>query len=99
MRIISRKTLKNFYENSNYRDSKIPLESWFRETLKVEWNSPVDIKNKYANASILGNNRVVFNIHGNKYRLVIKIHYNLKTVYIRFIGTHEQYDEINAEEI
>lgn len=99
MRIISRKTLKDFYEKAEYKDSKTPIETWFRETLKAEWKSPSDVKLKYRNASFLINNRVVFNIHGNKYRLVVKIHYNLKTIYIRFIGTHEQYDKINAEEI
>ena len=99
MRIISRKTLRDFYENPEYKDSKTPLETWFHETLKADWNSPDEIKEKYRNASIIGNNRIVFNIHGNKYRLIIKVHYNLKIIYIRFIGTHEQYDEINAEEI
>ncbi len=99
MRIISRKTLREFYETSLYSDSKNPIEVWFRETLKADWNSPADIKEKYRNASFLKNNRVVFNIHGNKYRLVVKIHYNLKTVFIRFIGTHEQYDDIDVEEI
>ena len=99
MRIISRRTLKEFYDKPEYKDSKAPIETWFRETLKAEWNSPNDIKLKYRNASFLLNNRVVFNIHGNKYRLIVKIHYNLKTIYIRFIGTHEQYDKINVEEI
>lgn len=99
MRIISRKTLRDFYENPEYKDPKTPLETWFHETIKAEWNSPAEIKGKYRNTSIIGNNRIVFNIHGNKYRLIIKVHYNLKIVYIRFIGTHKQYDEINAEEI
>ena len=99
MRIISRKTLREFYEIPVYSDSKTPIETWFREALKADWTSPADIKEKYRNASFLKNNRVVFNIHGNKYRLVVKIHYNLKTIFIRFIGTHEQYDNINAEDI
>ncbi|MDX1959503.1 MAG: type II toxin-antitoxin system HigB family toxin [Leptospiraceae bacterium] len=99
MRIISRKALREFYENPTYKDSKTPIETWFSETLKANWNSPSDIKTKYSNASIIGDNRVVFNLHGNKYRLIVKVHYNLKIVYIRFIGTHQQYDKINAEEI
>ncbi len=99
MRVISRKTLKAFYENPVYKDSKTSLEIWFRDAIKADWSSPNDIKSKFKNASILKNNRVVFNIHGNKYRLIVKIHYNLKTVFIRFVGTHEQYDLINGEDI
>lgn len=99
MRVISRKTLKDFYEKPSFKDSKTPLEIWFKEALKANWNSPNDVKSKFKNASILKNSRVVFNIHGNKYRLIVKIHYNLKTIFIRFVGTHEEYDLINAKEI
>lgn len=99
VRIISRKILRDFYENPKYLDSKIPIEVWFKKASKSIWTSPSVIKEKYRNASILGNSRVVFNIHGNRYRLIVKIHYNLQTVFIRFIGTHEQYDKINAEDI
>ena len=99
MRIIARSTLKQFYQISEYRDAKGPLEAWYAETKHADWETPIDIKNKYRSASILHNNRVVFNIGGNKYRLVVKIHYNTGVVYIRFVGTHEQYDEIDAETI
>ena len=93
------KNFERFLRKGGIQRLKTPIETWFRETLKAEWKSPSDVKLKYRNASFLINSRVVFNIHGNKYRLVVKIHYNLKTIYIRFIGTHEQYDKINAEEI
>ena len=96
MRVISRKILKDFYSIHKYADSKTATEVWFKEAQKSDWNSPNEIKLKFRNASFLNDNRVVFNIHGNKYRLIVKIHYNLKIVYIRFIGTHEQYDKIDA---
>nr|WP_243396732.1 type II toxin-antitoxin system HigB family toxin [Leptospira wolffii] len=91
--------MRDFYENPKYADSKTSIEIWYKDASKAFWTSPSSIKEKYRNASFLKDNRVVFNIHGNKYRLIVKVHYNLQTVFIRFIGTHEQYDKINAEEI
>lgn len=91
--------MKEFYEKPEYSDSKPPLKAWYHETKRAKWQDWTDIKEKYANASILRNNRVVFNIGGNKYRLVVKINFPAKVVYIRFIGTHKEYDEINAEVI
>lgn len=99
MRVIARSTLKEFYETPNYGDSKDSLEAWYHEAKRASWNSWEDIKEKYGSASILKNNRVVFNIHGNKYRLVVRINYEAQVIYIRFIGTHKDYDNINAEEI
>jgi mRNA interferase HigB len=99
MRIISIKTLKVFWQNIKYRDSKQSLESWYSEAKKDKWKDSSDIKHKYGTASILRNNRVVFNIKGNKYRLVVKINYRIGGIFIRFIGTHEEYNKINAEEI
>ena len=99
MRVISKKTLKEFYEQELYKNNKSSLESWYREVLGTDWKNPNQIKAQYRNASIVANNRVVFNIHGNTYRLVVKINYYASVVYIRFIGTHEQYDKINVEEI
>jgi len=99
MRIISKKTLKYFYEQSKYQDSKNALESWHKEILKLVWNNPNEIKAMYRNASIIGDTKVVFNIAGNKYRLVVTINYYAKIVFIKFIGTHEQYDKINIEEL
>jgi len=99
MRIISKKTLKDFYEQKEYSDSKTSLEAWYKETINSNWQNPNDIKAQYKSASVVGNNRIVFNIHGNKYRLIVKINYHAQVVYIRFIGTHKQYDAIDAKEI
>jgi len=97
MRIIARRTLRQFHDK--YPDSKGPLDSWYHEVKKIKWFKPQDIKNKYKNASIVANNRVVFNIGGNKYRLVVKVDYKASIVLIRFVGTHKEYDKIKAGEI
>ena len=99
MKIISKRTLKEFYEQSNYLDSKSAIESWHAEVSKVVWNNPNEIKAQYKNASIVGDNKVVFNIAGNKYRLIVKINYMAAIVFIKFIGTHKQYDKIKVEEL
>ena len=99
MRVISKKTLTSFWNTSQYQDSSEPLKAWYAEARAASWLTPTDIKDKYGSASILKNSRAVFNIAGNKYRLVVKIHYNTSTVYIRFIGTHPEYDKIDAETI
>jgi mRNA interferase HigB len=99
MRIIARKALKEFYRRPNCLDAKEPLEAWYYETKKAKWESWRDIKEKYSSASILKGSRVVFNIGGNKYRLVVQINFPAQIVYIRFIGTHKEYDQINAEVI
>ncbi len=97
MRVIAIKKLKDFWRK--YPDSELPLRSWYFEAKNNNWKSPNDIKNFYSTASILKNNRVVFNIKGNDYRLVVSINYHYKIVYIRFIGTHKEYNKIKAEEI
>jgi mRNA interferase HigB len=97
MRVISRRTLKEFY--AVYQDAKPPLETWYHEANRAKWNDWTDIKAQYASASPLKNNRVVFNIGGNKYRLVVQINYPAQRVYVKFVGTHKKYDKINAEEI
>ena len=97
MRVIALRTLRDFWEL--HADSETPLRAWYHEADQAEWDSPSAVKAKYGNASILGGNRVVFNIKGNDYRLVVKIHYDRQIVYIRFVGTHAQYDRINAEEV
>ncbi len=99
MRIIARKALREFCQRSDCLDAKEPLEAWYYETKKAKWESWTDIKEKYSSASILKGSRVVFNIDGNKYRLVVKINFPAQIVYIRFIGTHKEYDQINAEVI
>ena len=99
MRIISKKTLKDFYEQSKYIDSRSSLEAWHKEVLKLDWNNPNEVKEMYRSASIIGNEKVVFNIAGNKYRLIVTINYYAKIVFIKFIGTHKQYDKINMEDL
>jgi mRNA interferase HigB len=97
MRVIAISTLREFWEEPNYEDSKGALNAWFREAKQAEWESPAEIKAQYGNASILKNGRVVFNISGNKYRLLVSINFITKTIFIKFIGTHNQYDKIDAE--
>lgn len=94
MRVIARKTLRDFYET--HADSKAPLEAWFHEVVAADWRGPKDIKRRYPSADILPGNRVVFNIKGNHYRLIVKIHYNTGIAFIRFVGTHAEYDAIDA---
>lgn len=97
MRIIARKALRDYGEQQpSARDQ---LEAWYAEAKHAEWATPADVKAKYGNASILKEGRVVFNICGNEYRLVVWINYEFFTVYIRFIGTHAEYDDINAHTI
>ena len=97
MRVISRKTLREFWEKHN--DCEEQLKSWHRETEKANWNNPNELKREYPSASILENNRVVFNIKGNNYRLIVKINYDYKIIWIRFVGTHNEYDKIDANNI
>ena len=99
MRIIARKTLREFWKGRRHADAEQPLKSWFKEASDADWKRPSDIKEMFGSASIIGNNRVVFNIAGNKYRLVVKVNYPYRVIYIRFIGTHEQYDNIDASEV
>ena len=91
--------LKVFWSDSRFKDSEQSLRAWYAEAKNANWSNPDDIKKQYRNASIISINRVVFNIKGNEYRLVVSLRYEFKIVYIRFIGTHKQYDKINAEEI
>jgi mRNA interferase HigB len=99
MRIIAKSTIKKFWEQPAYRGAQSPLESWYEEALKANWPSPQAIKDHYRNASICNNNRVVFNIGGNKYRLVVEMQYRAGIAWIKFVGTHAQYDLINVETI
>ena len=99
MRIIVKKRLRDFYEKSKYRDSKSALEAWHKEVLKLDWNNPNEVKQMYRSASIVGSEKVVFNIAGNKYRLIASINYYAKIVFIKFIGTHKQYDNIDMKDL
>jgi len=97
MRVISKRTLQEFW--GTHPEAISPLTGWYTEAIKASWQSPQDIKSQYKTASFLRDNRVVFNMGGNKYRLVVKINYPFSTVYIRFVGIHAEYDKINAEEV
>ena len=97
MNVISKRTLIQFYTRN--AQAKVALEVWHADARKAEWKSPDDIKKMYASASFLFDNRVVFNIKGNDFRLVVHIDYKRKIVRVKFVGTQAQYDKINAEEI
>jgi len=97
MRVIAKRTLREFW--GKFPDSEQALKAWHAEAEAAAWTSPAEIKAQYHNASILKDSRVVFNICGNKYRLVTKIDYRHGVVLIRFVGTHKQYDAVNAGEI
>jgi len=97
MRIIAKRTLREFWER--HPDAEEPLLAWYRETEKEDWGTPAKVKAKYKSASILKGSRVVFNIKGNDYRLVTAINYPYRVVYVRFVGTHVEYDQIDAEEV
>ena len=100
MRLIAVATLKAFWKGKpQYRDAEGPTLAWYREVLKADWARPGDIKEQFGNASILRDGRVVFNIAGNKYRIVAWINYPYRVVYVRFIGTHAQYNSIDAQTI
>ena len=94
MRVFSRKTLVEFW--TKHVDAEQSLKSWFSEAEKARWKTPTDIKRLYPSASFLADNRVVFNIKGNTYRLIVKINYDYGQVFVRFVGTHAQYDKIDA---
>jgi len=97
MRIIAKSALRDFWER--FPQTREPLLAWYRETEKADWSSPAGVKDQYVKASIVGNNRVVFNIRGNEYRLVVKINYQYRVVYVRFVGTHADYDNVDVERI
>ncbi len=99
MRVIAKSTLQRFWSEKRYGDSKSPLEAWHDEACNDNWKTPQDIKDLHATASICGNNRVVFNIGGNKYRLVVEVQYVAGIVWVKFIGTHAQYDKIDVETV
>lgn len=96
-RIVAKRTIREFF--AKHRDSKEYLETWYETVKSANWRKPADIKEFYATVSILKNSRVVFNIKGNDYRLVAKINYQKQWLFIRFIGTHEEYDNIDANTI
>ncbi|MEX1258588.1 MAG: type II toxin-antitoxin system HigB family toxin [Gemmatimonadota bacterium] len=100
MRLIAKRTLRQFWEShARGAQAKAPLQVWHATVEGADWSTPADVKATYGDASILKKGRVVFNIAGNKFRLVARINYPYRIVYIRFVGTHAEYDAINAETI
>ena len=97
MRVIAKSTLRLFW--TKHTDCEEQLKCWYKETEDAQWRGPRDIKRNYPSASFLVDNRVVFNIKGNNYRLVVRINYDYGIVWIRFVGTHSQYDKIDASKI
>ena len=97
--IVSFKTIKEHWEKPGREDSEQHLKAWYQEARKAVWQNPNEVKAHYRNASIVGDNRVVFNICGNKYRIVVKINYTAQWVFIRFVGTHKEYDKIDVRTI
>lgn len=95
MRVIARSTLEAFWKLNP--DSEQALRAWYWEAQHADWAKPPDIKAQYRSASILKGSRVVFNIAGNKYRLLVAVMYPCGVIYVKFVGTHKQYDQINAE--
>ena len=97
MRVIAKKILREFW--NKHKDCEQQLKSWFQEAASSKWKNSNEIKLEYPTASIIGDNRIVFNIKGNTYRLIIKINFDYQMIWIRFIGTHSEYDKINAKTI
>ena len=97
MRVIALKHIRDFCQQ--HADAATALRAWAQEARSASWKTPQDIKNQYGSASFVGSNRVVFNIKGNDYRLVVAVAYRFEAVYVKFIGTHAQYDKVDAETI
>jgi mRNA interferase HigB len=97
MRVIAKKHLVEFWEL--HAETEEPLKAWYDEALQAVWKSPQDIKDRYAGASFVAGNRVVFNIKGNAYRLIVSVAYKYGAIYIKFIGTHQAYDKVNASTV
>ncbi len=96
-RIFAKSTLRNFWEQ--YPESEQYLKTWYETAINATWKTPFDVKQNYSTASILKDSRIVFNIKGDKYRLVVKFNFELQFAFIRFIGTHSDYDKIDADTI
>jgi len=97
MRIIARNTLINYW--GNYPEVEQSLKSWYDEVLNANWKSPNELKKQFRNASVVTNKRVVFNIKGNSYRLIVDIEYRIGIIFIVWVGTHKKYDKVNVKEI
>ena len=99
MRIVKESTLKEFCNLSRYKNAKEPIKAWIYEVRYSDWNNAQELKTKYSNASIITSKRVVFNIKGNDYRLIVDIEYKLKIVFVVWFGTHVEYDKIDVKTV
>ena len=99
MRIIAFRTIREFFEKPEYSDCEPSLRAWYYDVKRAEWKNSNELKQQYTNASIVGDGRVVFNIKGNDYRLVVAIDYDFQVIFVRFIGTHKQYEKIDSKTI
>lgn len=100
MRVIALRTIKQFIESRReYADAREPALAWYRQVFRADWASPAELKREIRNASVLRDGRAVFNVAGNKYRIVVWINYPYRVVYVRFIGTHAEYDKIDAQSV
>lgn len=100
MRIIAKRTLRQFWEaHPRNWPARAPLEDWYAQARSADWATPADVKRQFGDASVLKGSRVVFNVGGNKYRLIVRINYPYRVVYIRFVGTHAEYDTIDAQTV
>jgi mRNA interferase HigB len=97
MRVIAKSTLRTFWEK--HPDAEVPLKTWYKIVEKADWRDPHDVKEAYSDLSVVGSNRLVFNIKGNKYRLVVYVVFKFRKVFVRFVGTHQQYDRIDVKTI
>ena len=99
MRIIAIRTLRTFWEQPEYADSEVSLRAWYHDVKNADWKNSNEVRQQYATASIIGEGRIVFNIKGNSYRLVVLIDYEFQIIFIRFIGTHKEYDKIDVKTV
>ncbi len=99
MRIIKAATLQSYCRKHRYSDAQKAVQAWIYEVKYSDWNNAAELKLKYKNASIISSKRVVFNIKGNEYRLIVDIEYKLRIVFVVWFGTHKEYDKIDAEEV
>jgi mRNA interferase HigB len=97
MRVVAISTIRDFWQR--HPEAEQPLKAWYEEANHATWTQPVDIKKQYRNASILKSRRVVFNIKGNDFRLIVAVAYKLQVVYVKFVGTHKEYDAVDAETV
>ncbi len=94
MHVISHRKLKEFYESPGREDSKVALEKWYDDTIQADWKNFSDLRRDFPSADYVGNQHYVYNIRGNKYRLIVVVKFTIGRVFIRFVGTHKEYDEI-----